>query len=68
MAYAYTPLAFPGALDQVLGERRTREFSATVLIGGKLRALYNEAEQPSLSRLDELLQQLEGLSPSSADP
>jgi hypothetical protein len=60
MPYVCTPVALSGALDQVLGERRTREFSVTVLIGGKLRALYNEAEQPSLSRLDELLRDLEG--------
>jgi hypothetical protein len=56
---AYIPAVSSGALGQILGERRTREFSAVVLIGGKLRALYNEAEQPSPSRLDELLRELE---------
>jgi hypothetical protein len=59
MAYAYTPVALPEALDQVLGKQRTREFSAAVLIGGKLRALYDETDQPSLSSLNALLQELE---------
>jgi hypothetical protein len=36
-----------------------REFSAIVLIGGKLRALYNETEQPRPSRIDESLRELE---------
>jgi len=59
MVYAYTPVALSEALDKVLGEQRTRGFSATLLIGGKLRALYNEADQPSLSRLNEVLRELE---------
>jgi hypothetical protein len=52
---AYEPAVWAGALDRILGERRIREFSVTMVIGGKLRALYNEVELPSPSRLDELL-------------
>jgi hypothetical protein len=55
---AYLP-APPGALVQALGEMANREFSLTTLIGGKLRALYSEAEQPCQSRLDELLRALD---------
>ena len=47
------------ALDQVLGELASREFSVTALVGGKLRALYNEDEQPSSPSLNELLRALE---------
>jgi hypothetical protein len=59
MSDAYMPTTSSETLDLVFGESRTRDFSATAVIGGKLRALYNEAEQPSLSRLEELLQVLD---------
>jgi hypothetical protein len=49
------------ALVQVLGEMASREFSVTTLIGGKLRALYNKAEQPSPPCLNELLRALDDL-------
>jgi hypothetical protein len=56
---AYLPAPPAGALVQALGEMANREFSLTTLIGGKLRALYGEAEQPCPSRLDELLRALD---------
>ena len=56
---AYLSATTTEALGQVLGELARREFSVTTLIGGKLRALYNEAEQPSSSRLNELLRVLD---------
>jgi hypothetical protein len=56
---AYELALFTQALDRVLGEEKSREFSLTMLIGVKLRALYNEAEQPCPSRLAELLRALD---------
>jgi hypothetical protein len=56
---AYLSATPTEALDQVLGELASRGFSVTTLIGGKLRALYNEAEQPSSPRLNELLRALD---------
>lgn len=47
------------ALVQALGEMSSREFSVTALIGGKLRAPYNETEQPTSARLNELLRALD---------
>jgi hypothetical protein len=55
----YEPAFFTEALDRILGEEKSREFSVTMLIGGKLRALYSEAEQPCPSRLVELLRALD---------
>jgi hypothetical protein len=63
VAYLYaTPTE---ALDQVLGEPASREFSVTTLIGRKLRVLYNESEQPSSPRLNELLRILNARSDRS---
>jgi hypothetical protein len=56
---AYEPASFTEALDRVLGEKKNRDFSVIMLIGGKLRALYSEAEQPCPFRLDELLRALD---------
>jgi hypothetical protein len=56
---AYLPVPPAGAIVQALGEMANREFSLTILIGGKLRALYNEAEQPCPSRLIALLRALD---------
>ena len=53
-----------GALDKVLGERVDRPFSATRLIGGKLRSLYNDAEQDDLLALTRLLRALEDERPA----
>ncbi len=61
---AYEPAVWFAALDQIFGERKIREFSAAMLIGGKLRALYNEVEQPNPSRFDELLQSALAMSSS----
>jgi hypothetical protein len=55
----YEPALFTEALDRILGEEKSREFSATMLIGGKLRALYDEGEQPCPSRLEDLLRALD---------
>jgi hypothetical protein len=43
------------AIIQALGKMASRDFSATTLISGKLRALYNETEQPFPAGLNELL-------------
>jgi hypothetical protein len=56
---AYLSATPTEALAQVLGELARPKFSVTTLIGGKLRALYNEAEQPSSPRLNELLRALD---------
>jgi hypothetical protein len=48
-----------GALDKVLGERVDPPFSATRLIGGTLRNLYNDAEQEDVLGLTKLLRVLE---------
>jgi len=48
-----------GALDKVLGERVDPPFSATRLIGGKLRSLYDDAEQVEILGLARLLRILE---------
>jgi hypothetical protein len=48
-----------GALDKVLGERVDPPFSATRLIGGTLRNLYNDAEQEDVLGLTRLLRVLE---------
>ena len=48
-----------GALDKVLGERVDPPFSATRLIGGKLRSLYDDAEQVEILGLTRLLRILE---------
>jgi len=55
----YVPEKPSEALVQALGAMTTRDFSMTMLLGGKLRALYNEAEQPRPTRIDELLRNLE---------
>jgi hypothetical protein len=66
---AYLPAPPAGAIVQTLGEMANREFSLTILIGGKLRALYNEAEQPCPSRLIALLRALdEATEPQSSPP
>jgi hypothetical protein len=52
------------ALDKVLGERVDCSFSATRVIGGKLRNLYNEAEQPDVFGLSKLLRVLEDERPA----
>jgi hypothetical protein len=56
--------AIPGALDKVLGERVSRPFSATRLIGGKLRNLYDDAEQQDMLGLTKLLRVLEDEPPA----
>jgi len=56
---AYLSATPTEVLNQVLGKLARRKFSVTTLIGGKLRALYNEAEQPSPPRLNELLRALD---------
>jgi hypothetical protein len=48
-----------GALDKVLGEPVARPFSATRLIGGKLRNLYDDAGQQEMLALNRLLRVLE---------
>ena len=53
-----------GALDKVLGERVDPPFSATRLIGGKLRSLYNDAGQEDLLGLTRLLRALEDERPA----
>ncbi len=52
------------ALDKVLGERVDRPFSATRIIGGKLRNLYNDAEQQDALGLSRLLRVLEDERPA----
>jgi hypothetical protein len=54
----YVPASSTGTAQE-LAERATQLFSATLLIGGRLRALYNDAEQPSPSRLTDLLRTLD---------
>ena len=46
------------AVVAALGTRAPRRFSASMFIGRKLRALYDDDEQPCPSRLTELLQVL----------
>jgi hypothetical protein len=70
---AYEPASFTQALDRILGEEKTREFSLTMVIGGKLRALYSEVQEPCPSRLEELLRALDETtgprsSPASSPP
>jgi hypothetical protein len=65
---AYEPAVWSLALNRIFGERRSHEFSATMLIGGKLRALYSEAEQPSPTRLKELLKALDGVRKHDSEP
>jgi hypothetical protein len=52
------------ALDKVLGERVDRPFSATRVIGGKLRNLYNDAENQDALGLTKLLRVLEDERPT----
>jgi hypothetical protein len=52
------------ALDMVLGERVARPFSATRIIGGKLRNLYDDAEQQDALGLTKLLRVLEDEPPA----
>ena len=47
------------SLVQVLGAMTTREYSVALVIGGKLRVLYNEVEQPRPYDMDELLGRLD---------
>ena len=47
-----------GAGPMVEKSSPTNTFLLTRLIGGKLRALYNEEPQPCSSRMDELLEAL----------
>jgi hypothetical protein len=56
---AYVPAIPSDAIIQALGKMASRDFSATSLIGGKLRALYNETEQPTPACLNELLRVLD---------
>jgi len=65
---AYEPASFAEALDRVLGAKKSREFSVTMLIGGKLRALYGEAEPPCPFRLDELLRALDEATEPQSPP
>jgi hypothetical protein len=65
---AYLPAPPAGAIVQALGEMANREFSLTILIGGKLRALYNEAEQPCPSRLIALLRALDETTELQSSP
>jgi len=55
----FAPANPTGALDKVLGERVDRPFSATRIIGGKLRSLYNDAEQEDVLGRARLLRVLE---------
>jgi hypothetical protein len=59
-----TPASTTGALDRVLGERVDPPFSATRLIGGKLRSLYNDAEQEDALGFARLLRVLEDQHPA----
>jgi hypothetical protein len=59
-----TPASAAGALDKVLGERVDPPFSATRLIGGKLRSLYDDAEQEDALGLARLLRVLEEQHPA----
>jgi len=52
------------ALDKVLGERVGRPFSATRIIGGKLRTLYDDAKQQDALGLTRLLRVLEDEPPT----
>ena len=47
------------AVVAALGTRAPRRFSAAMFIGRKLRALYDDDEQPCPSRLTELLRALD---------
>jgi hypothetical protein len=58
------PANTTNALDKVLGERVDRPFSATRIIGGKLRNLYNDAEQLDALGLSRLLRVLEDERPA----
>ena len=58
------PANTTSALDKVLGERVDRPFSATRIIGGKLRNLYNDAEQRDTLGLSRLLRVLEDERPA----
>lgn len=55
----FDPANTTDALDKMLGERVDRPFSATRIIGGKLRNLYNDAEQQDALDLTTLLRVLE---------
>src|SRR5262245_11400480 len=63
----YVPATPSGAIVQALGKMTSRDFSAARLIGGKLRALYNETEQPTPAHLNELLRTLDERSGRAAD-
>jgi hypothetical protein len=58
------PANTTNALDKVLGERVDRPFSATRIIGGTLRNLYNDAEQQDALGLTKLLRVLEDERPT----
>jgi hypothetical protein len=55
----FDPANSGGSLDKVLGERVGRTFSATRIIGGKLRTLYDDAEPHDMLGLTKLLRVLE---------
>jgi hypothetical protein len=63
----YVPATPSGAIVQALGKMTSRDFSATRLIGGKLRALYNETERPTPAHLNELLRALDERTGHAAD-
>jgi hypothetical protein len=60
----FVPANTTGPLDMVLGERVDCPFSTTRLIGGKLRNLYNEAEQQDVIGLNKLLRILDDERPA----
>jgi hypothetical protein len=59
---SYVPAAESGSIIQALGVMTTRPFSAMMIIGGRLRALYDDAAQPLPDRLEELLEALDSVS------
>jgi hypothetical protein len=60
----FVPANTGSAIDKVLGERVENPFSATRIIGGKLRSLYSEAEEQDEVGLSKLLRALQGERPT----
>ena len=56
------------AVVAALGTRAPRRFSASMFIGRKLRALYDDDEQPCPSRLTELLRALDDTTRQGEQP
>jgi hypothetical protein len=60
----FDPANTGSAIEKVLGERIENSFSATRIIGGKLRSLYSEAEQQDAAGFDKLLRVLDDDKPA----